>query len=130
MVEFHGGIHSKNVSLVFYLFIHQMTLGGRYSAHRRQRRPAMNVLLLQPPNAHLAYVARFSITEPLTGLFLGPVLRAAGHDVRLVDMRITSQLERELGPDFEVLNAAIEPKIAPTTSAVITPNARPCSPTA
>ena len=68
----------------------------------------MNVLIVYPPNTRRTYLSRFALTEPLTGLFLGPVLRDR-HAVRLIDLRVTPDLGRELGgfePDAVVIAAS------------------------
>ena len=66
----------------------------------------MNVLILYPPFARPNYLGRFSLTEPLTGIFLAPVLRE--HRLRFVDMRLQPDLEARLrgfAPDVVVLCA-------------------------
>ncbi len=58
----------------------------------------MNVLLLHPPYTRPSYFVRYTVTEALTGIFLAPVLRDR-HALRLVDLRVTPDLQHELG-DF------------------------------
>ncbi len=55
----------------------------------------MNALLLHLRPARRSYLGRFSVPEPLAQLYVGPVLRPQ-HALRLVDLRITPDLEREL----------------------------------
>ncbi len=65
----------------------------------------MKVLLLHLPHARRSYLSTFAVEEPLAHLYLAPVLQPA-HDARLVDLRMSPQLERELGgfvPDAAVV---------------------------
>jgi len=65
----------------------------------------MKVLLLHLPLARRSYLSRFSLVEPMGQLYLGAALRSH-HDVRLVDLRVTPDLEREVGefvPDVAVV---------------------------
>jgi pyruvate-formate lyase-activating enzyme len=65
----------------------------------------MNVLLLHLPLARRSYLSRFSLVEPMGQMYLGAALRKR-HDVRLVDLRVTPDLEAELGefvPDAAVV---------------------------
>lgn len=55
----------------------------------------MNVLLLHLRPARRSYIGRFSVPEPLAQLYVAPVLRPR-HALRVVDLRITPNLEREL----------------------------------
>jgi magnesium-protoporphyrin IX monomethyl ester (oxidative) cyclase len=55
----------------------------------------MRVLLLHAPSARPSYIETFSLTEALNGIYLGPVL-AGAHELRLVDLRVTPELSREL----------------------------------
>jgi len=62
----------------------------------------VNVLLLHLPLARRSYLSRFSLPEPLAQLCLAPVLQGSDglgdrHDVRVVDLRVTPALDRELG---------------------------------
>lgn len=59
----------------------------------------MKVLLLRPPLARRSFTEVTLAEEPLASLVVGSVLRKR-HEVRLVDMRMTPKLERELS-DFE-----------------------------
>jgi len=68
----------------------------------------MNVLLLRPPYVRRSYFTRFNLSEALTEIFVGPVL-AGRHAVRVVDLRVTPDLERELEgfvPDAAVVAVA------------------------
>jgi len=65
----------------------------------------MNVLLLRPPYVRRSYFTRFNLSEALTEIFVGPVLTGR-HSVRVIDLRVTPDLERELGgfvPDATVV---------------------------
>lgn len=65
----------------------------------------MNVLLLHTPLARRSYLSRFSLAEPMGQLYLGSAL-AGRHDLRLVDLRVTPNLDRELDgwrPDAAVV---------------------------
>jgi len=66
----------------------------------------MNILLLRPPFARRSYLARFALTEALTEIFIAPALRER-HACHFVDMRVTPNLDRELGdfvPDIAVVS--------------------------
>ena len=68
----------------------------------------MNVLLLRPPYVRRSYFTRFNLSEALTEIFVGPVL-SGRHAVRVVDLRVTPDLERELAgfvPDAAVVAVA------------------------
>jgi hypothetical protein len=56
----------------------------------------MKILLLHLPLARRSYLSRFALVEPMGQMYLGAALRGR-HDVRLVDLRVTPDLERELG---------------------------------
>jgi hopanoid C-3 methylase len=56
----------------------------------------MQVLLVHLPLARRSYLARFSLVEPMGQLYLAPALQPR-HTVRLVDLRVTPDLDRELG---------------------------------
>ncbi len=65
----------------------------------------MRVLLLHLPLARRSYLSRFSLVEPMAQMYLGARL-APAHEIRLVDLRVTPDLERELGefvPDAAVV---------------------------
>jgi pyruvate-formate lyase-activating enzyme len=65
----------------------------------------LRVLLVHLPLARRSYLSRFSLVEPMGQLYLGPAL-APRHEVRLVDLRVTPFLDRELGmfvPDAAVV---------------------------
>lgn len=65
----------------------------------------MKVLLLHLPSARRSWLARFSVPEPLAQIYLAPAL-ADRHELRLVDLRVTPKLERELDgfrPDAAVV---------------------------
>ncbi len=55
----------------------------------------MNVLLLHLPLARRSYLSRFSLVEPLAQMYLAPAL-APRHASRLLDLRVTPSLDREL----------------------------------
>jgi hypothetical protein len=62
----------------------------------------MNVLLVHLPLARRSYLSRFALDEPMGQMYLGAALRGGSalqgrHDVRLVDLRVTPDLEAELG---------------------------------
>ena len=68
----------------------------------------MNVLLLRPPYVRRSYFTRFNLSEALTEIFVGPAL-ADRHAVRVVDLRVRPDLERELDgwvPDAAVIAVA------------------------
>ena len=70
----------------------------------------MKVLLLRPGYVRRSYFTRFNLSEALTEIFVGPVL-ADRHDVRVVDLRVRPDLERELEgwvPDAAVV--AVHPQ--------------------
>ena len=65
----------------------------------------MNVLLLHLPLARRSYLSRFALPEPLAQMYLGGAL-APRHQVRLVDLRVRPDLDRELAgwrPDAAVV---------------------------
>lgn len=67
----------------------------------------MNVLLLHPPLARRSYLEFSLRTEPIAHMVLGGALRRRGHAVRLVDLRVTPRLERELAgfaPDVALVS--------------------------
>jgi hypothetical protein len=55
----------------------------------------MKVLLLHLPSARRSWLSRFSVPEPLMQMYLAPVL-AGRHETRLIDLRVTPRLDREL----------------------------------
>jgi magnesium-protoporphyrin IX monomethyl ester (oxidative) cyclase len=65
----------------------------------------MKVLLLHLPLTRRSYSSHFTLSEPLAEVFLAPAL-AGRHELRLVDLRVTPDLERELG-DFAPDAAAV-----------------------
>ena len=68
----------------------------------------MKVLLLRPGYVRRSYFTRFNLSEALTEIFVGPVLTGR-HAVRVVDLRVTPDLERELAgfvPDAAVVAVA------------------------
>jgi ATP-dependent Lon protease len=56
----------------------------------------MKILLLHLPLTRRSYLSHFTLSEPLAEVFLAPVLEGR-HELRLVDLRVTPDLERELG---------------------------------
>jgi hypothetical protein len=65
----------------------------------------MKVLVLTPPHGRTHFLTRFTMTEPLTGCFLGPALGPA-HETRIVDLRLQRDLGRALSgwvPDVAVV---------------------------
>jgi len=64
----------------------------------------MRVLLVHLPLARRSYLSRFSLVEPMGQLYLGAAL-ARRHEVRLVDLRVTPDLDSEL--DGFVPDAAV-----------------------
>jgi Radical SAM superfamily len=80
----------------------------------------MQVLLLHLPLARRSYLARFSLVEPMGQLYLGPAL-CPRHRVRLVDLRVTPDLDRELG-DFspEAAIVGVSPLTMPACGGVLT----------
>lgn len=70
----------------------------------------MKVLLLRPGYVRRSYFTRFNLSEALTEIFVGPAL-ADRHEVRVVDLRVRPDLERELQgwvPDAAVV--AVHPQ--------------------
>ena len=70
----------------------------------------MKVLLLRPGYVRRSYFTRFNLSEALTEIYVGPVL-ADRHEVRVVDLRVRPDLERELQgwvPDAAVV--AVHPQ--------------------
>lgn len=55
----------------------------------------MKVLLLHLPLARRSYLSRFALPEPLAQMYLAAAL-SPRHDVRIVDLRVRPQLDREL----------------------------------
>ena len=55
----------------------------------------MNVLLLHLPLARRSYLSRFALPEPLAQMYLASAL-SPRHDVRIVDLRVRPELDREL----------------------------------
>ncbi len=79
----------------------------------------MNVLLLHAPSARRSYVESFTLTEALNGIFLGPVL-AGAHALRLVDLRVTPDLRRELrGFAPEAVVVAVAPASLPALDGLL-----------
>src|SRR5580765_5696202 len=82
---------------------------GARRGWRPGRSPPVQVLLLHLPLARRSYLARFSLVEPMGQLYLAPAL-VPRHRVRLVDLRVTPDLDRELG-DYspEVVVVGVNP---------------------
>jgi magnesium-protoporphyrin IX monomethyl ester (oxidative) cyclase len=68
----------------------------------------MRVLLVHLPHPRRSYLSRFSLPEPLAQMVLAPALSASS-DVRIVDLRVTPNLARELGgwePDVALVGVS------------------------